>query len=234
MATITAATVDVGANGQWKAAQGTITADKQAWNSTATWNSSGVTFVHLKANVTDTASAAASLLIDLQVGGVSQFKVSKAGLITAAGGVTCAVLTPTHIATATTTEMYRGATDGRIIAFSRALGATKFGVHINSDIVALMPSDTFAIANDGTKGFHNRTTFGNDGGMFLVTNITDGQCAMFLHSGTTMVEVGDPSSTFSITQGTANSNNVSFVANVLTIENKRGSSKTYTITYHGG
>lgn len=36
-------------------------------------------------NVTNTASAAASALIDLQVGGVSQFKVSKAGAVTAVG-----------------------------------------------------------------------------------------------------------------------------------------------------
>lgn len=83
MTQITSATVDVGANGQWKAAQGTITADKPAWNSTATWNSGGTTFTHLKANVTDTASAAASLLIDLQVGGASKFSVTKGGVLTA-------------------------------------------------------------------------------------------------------------------------------------------------------
>lgn len=83
MPALTAATLDIGANGQWKGAQGTITADKPVFSSTATWNASGVTFTHLKANITDTASAAASLLIDLQVGGVSQFKVTKAGALTA-------------------------------------------------------------------------------------------------------------------------------------------------------
>jgi len=36
-------------------------------------------------NVTDTASAAGSALLDLQVGGVSQFKISKAGAVTAVG-----------------------------------------------------------------------------------------------------------------------------------------------------
>lgn len=50
---------------------------------TDTWNAGGTTFTAIKMNATDTASAAASLLIDLQVGGVSQFKVSKGGLITA-------------------------------------------------------------------------------------------------------------------------------------------------------
>ena len=47
-----------------------------------TWNTSG-TPTALKLNVTDTASAAGSLLIDLQVGGTSQFKVAKGGRITA-------------------------------------------------------------------------------------------------------------------------------------------------------
>jgi hypothetical protein len=65
----------------FSAAQGTITSDAQAWSSTATWNASGVTFTHVKANITDTASAAGSLLLDLQVGGSSRASVSKAGLL---------------------------------------------------------------------------------------------------------------------------------------------------------
>jgi hypothetical protein len=50
-------------------------------------------------NATDTASAAGSLLIDLQVGGVSQFKVSKAGAVTAVG-----VEIPTISSTSTLTN----------------------------------------------------------------------------------------------------------------------------------
>lgn len=53
-----------------------------------TWNDGATTFTSIKINVTDTASAAASLLMDLQVGGTSQFKVSKAGAVTALGNVT--------------------------------------------------------------------------------------------------------------------------------------------------
>jgi hypothetical protein len=45
---------------------------------TATWNASGTTFTGIGLNVTDTASAAASLLLDLQVGGAPRFSVSKA------------------------------------------------------------------------------------------------------------------------------------------------------------
>ena len=46
-----------------------------------TWNTSG-TPTAIKLNVTDTASNASSLLMDLQVGGTSQINVSKAGIIT--------------------------------------------------------------------------------------------------------------------------------------------------------
>lgn len=52
------------------------------------WNNAGVAFAGIKMNVTDTASLAASLLIDLQVGGVTKFKVDKVGTITAEGGIT--------------------------------------------------------------------------------------------------------------------------------------------------
>lgn len=46
-----------------------------------TWNSAGTTFTGIGLNVTDTASAAGSLLMDLQVGAVSQFKVGKGGVV---------------------------------------------------------------------------------------------------------------------------------------------------------
>jgi len=48
-----------------------------------TWNAAGTTFTGIGLNVTDTASAAGSLLLDLQVGGTSQFRVSKGGRVTA-------------------------------------------------------------------------------------------------------------------------------------------------------
>jgi hypothetical protein len=41
------------------------------------WNSSGTTFTAIKMNVTDTQSSASSLLMDLQVGSASRFKVAK-------------------------------------------------------------------------------------------------------------------------------------------------------------
>ena len=46
-----------------------------------TWNDGATIFTAIKMNVTDTASAAASLLMDLQVGGGTRFRVGKAGII---------------------------------------------------------------------------------------------------------------------------------------------------------
>lgn len=49
----------------------TQTTSFPAFSMTQTWNASGVTFTCAKLNVTDTASAVGSLLLDLQVGGAS-------------------------------------------------------------------------------------------------------------------------------------------------------------------
>ncbi|MDF1630923.1 MAG: hypothetical protein P1U78_14105, partial [Alcanivoracaceae bacterium] len=60
-------------------AQGTLTDDAQALNITSTWNDAADTFTLIQADVTDTASAAGSKLLDLQVGGTSKFSVDNAG-----------------------------------------------------------------------------------------------------------------------------------------------------------
>lgn len=60
-------------------ASGTKTASAPFIDATQTWNSSGITFTGFRFNATDTASAAASLLLDLQVGGSSRFRVGKSG-----------------------------------------------------------------------------------------------------------------------------------------------------------
>jgi len=51
----------------------TQTTSQPALNITQTWNASGTTFTFLKGNVTNTASASGSILVDLQVGGTSRF-----------------------------------------------------------------------------------------------------------------------------------------------------------------
>lgn len=61
---------------------GTITTQKAIVDGTVIWNAAGVTFTAWKLNITDTASAAASLLFDLQKGGTSYLKVDRLGIAT--------------------------------------------------------------------------------------------------------------------------------------------------------
>ena len=65
---------------------GAITTDRKILDLSATWNAAGVTLSGMKLNVTDTASAAGSLLMDLQVGGVSKFSVNKTGIVDSTSG----------------------------------------------------------------------------------------------------------------------------------------------------
>ncbi len=63
--------------------QGTLTADAQALSSTATWNNAAITFTHWKAVITDTASAAGSLAVNIlggAAGSTTLFSLSKAGV----------------------------------------------------------------------------------------------------------------------------------------------------------
>jgi hypothetical protein len=68
--------------------RGTVTTSSPVIDAAQTWNAVGTTFTGLKFNATDTASAAASLLMDLQVGGASRFSVTKAGTVTVAVNAT--------------------------------------------------------------------------------------------------------------------------------------------------
>jgi hypothetical protein len=59
----------------------TLTASAPVLNLTQTWSNGAVTFTGMKFNVASDTSAAASLLMDLQVGGTSQFTVKKTGSV---------------------------------------------------------------------------------------------------------------------------------------------------------
>ena len=64
-----------------------------------TWNDGAATFTGIKLNVTDTASASGSLLMDLQVGGVSQFKVDKTGAVVISDGTSALTIDSSNGAT---------------------------------------------------------------------------------------------------------------------------------------
>lgn len=55
----------------------TVVASDPILDLSQTWNNVAVTFDGIKLNITDTASAAASKLMDLQIGGISKFTVAK-------------------------------------------------------------------------------------------------------------------------------------------------------------
>ena len=63
------------------------------YNMTDLWNSGGTTYDAIKMNVTDSASAAASRLMTLQVGSVDKSYITKAGLGYFAGGLLLAAAT---------------------------------------------------------------------------------------------------------------------------------------------
>ena len=117
-------------------ALGTITTDKHALDGSATWNAGGVTFTGLKFNATDTASASGSLLIDLQLGGISKFKVDKSGNGTFIGSINVASCTGcgTSAPGGSTTEVqYRGGAS----TFS---GATNFIISNNNPRLVSSPA----------------------------------------------------------------------------------------------
>jgi hypothetical protein len=59
--------------------QGAITVGSSALYTTSTWNNATISFINWFTDVTDTASQASSLLMDLRVGGFSKFKITKTG-----------------------------------------------------------------------------------------------------------------------------------------------------------
>lgn len=111
---------------------GTITASDPIIDMAQTWNNAAVAFTAFKANVTDTASAAASLLMDLQVGGSSKFSVNKAGVASLLGLNFPRLFGGEYIALAN--EFYVGAGAGLVISknFPAISWATVAGTSISS------------------------------------------------------------------------------------------------------
>ena len=70
----------IGDTGSLTVSSGSIVASAP-WSLTQTWNSGGTTFAGVTVAVTDTASAAASELINLSVGGTRRFAVRKDGRV---------------------------------------------------------------------------------------------------------------------------------------------------------
>jgi len=89
----------------------TQTASNPVINATQTWNATGVPFTGIQLNVTNTASAAGSKLMDLQVGGASQFNVGKSGNTVISGTLGVGAVTSTSFLSASAAQ-YLGWTSG--------------------------------------------------------------------------------------------------------------------------
>lgn len=85
-------------------ASGTITVSTP-WTFTQTWNQGATLFNGILENITDSASLAASTLIDLQVAAASKFSVTKAGNGVFAGSITGTAITGTTGAFSSTVSM---------------------------------------------------------------------------------------------------------------------------------
>jgi hypothetical protein len=86
---------------------GTITASAPIFTGTQTWNNAGVTFTGLSLTVTDTASAAASLLVSI-TGPVSVFQIRKNGSVGIGGVADSTVALNINTANALTSTNQRG------------------------------------------------------------------------------------------------------------------------------
>lgn len=91
---------------------GIKTANAPILNLSETWNNGAVAFTGLKYNATDTASLAASLLMDLQVGGVSKATIRKDGRIYSATNIEAAV---NLVASSDTSGMFLGAASDAVL-----------------------------------------------------------------------------------------------------------------------
>jgi len=170
--TLVTPTLGVASGTTLSLAQGSISADAQVLSATSTWNSGATTFTGMKYNVTDTASAAASLLLDLQVGGVSKAKIDKAGAITVTSCSGCAAaLSALTAATATNTiananyaQVWNWDTLTTQTAMSLASSSVSSGTVLNlASTSTAAASNTQKVSNISTSGANatsTQTTYG--------------------------------------------------------------------------
>jgi hypothetical protein len=99
------------------------------------WNSAGTTFTGIGLNVTDTASASGSLLLNLQVGGSSKFSVSKTGAVVSAD--TGSAAAPTFTVPGSGGGMGLFARSTQILGFAvnnqERMNLTTLGPNVRSD-----------------------------------------------------------------------------------------------------
>lgn len=130
-------------------AAGTATTDVNAEGWSQTWNAGAQAFTFLKGNVTNTASAGTSKLLDLQVGGVSQLAfqagtvASTASMLTVSGPASTDAIIASSAVTGRTAS-FAGYVNGVLQGY---LNVTGTAVNINShqDSLFLGSSDSTSL-----------------------------------------------------------------------------------------
>lgn len=139
--------------GQIVNAQGTLTTSNP-FTVTQTWNNSGVTFTGIQANITDTASAAGSLLVDIQKNSVSQFSIDKNGQSTAISSQ----IASAGLFTFSSRSRLASPVDGQITLFNNAqTGFTRlnWGPAVNTNASIKLNGTELQIRNGDDTGNAN-------------------------------------------------------------------------------
>jgi hypothetical protein len=130
----------------------TITTSQPVLNLSQTWNDGAggtVTFTGLRFNATDTASASGSLLLDLQVGGVSKANITKGGRFYSDVDTSAVAAVSYALKTGVTTG-FGGYYDSPALISNGAerLWANSGGVFVTTNTKLWLPTSTFISFND--------------------------------------------------------------------------------------
>jgi len=130
------------------------------FSTTLNWNNAATTFTGLKLNVTDTASAAGSNLLDLQVGGTSALRITPGSVITKSNFYIGNIL------------LFGNGSANLVVDSGTVRTGTKFGIGGNDLFLERDDANTLAQRN-GTNAqtFRVYNTWGNNGADFERLNI---------------------------------------------------------------
>jgi hypothetical protein len=174
-------------------ASGTLTTSKSAINVTQTWNNASANFTGILENITNTDSGAGSLLMDLQVGGVSQFKVSKIGNVTV-GNLSTGTLSANSFAVSTLDIGNTSVTANTVTTTSITANQTIASYQLTGSAVTGVE---FLVKGHDTPGAKYSVAT-----VLAVTNGTDADYAIFgtvrigTSTGSLAVNVGNVSGNF--------------------------------------
>jgi len=133
--------------------QGTIIDPAAGYAQTVTWNDAADTFIAQTLEVTDTASAAGSLLARWRVGGITQFSVSKSGILSLGTAAT-----PSALA-ATAFNAFASTVSGAVLMGYGTTADVTLKNRAGTDVLKIGPNTTAAVfAGSVTGGAASFTT----------------------------------------------------------------------------